>query len=435
MNQQENDFLFKDTQEVSTQSEKWKVLIVDDDADIHDVTKFVLKDFEFRNKKLQFISAFSIEEAKKIMKEHPDIALILLDIVMEEEDSGLKLVKYLRETLKNQIVRIILRTGQPGVAPQTKVVIDYDINDYKEKTELTKDKLFYTIVMALRSFEILKSFQQSVNYFETSFLSAERFISKDYLAVLGKKSITDIKIGDFVKREMTVLFIDMSTIFNIDNNAPTKETMQLINDYMNHLEQLIKKNNGFINNIIGCTIIALFDNPSDNAINTSIDFIKFLQSLQHEHNLKVRIGIQTGFLTLGVIGNENQINYVALGETIDLAAQLLENNKLFHTQILIGDNGIKNLNYPESFAFRWIGNLPNDDNTKNKLLMYEIFDIDQDAIKQLKQQTTTLFESAVNHYIESYLEEAMEEFSKVLDLNPQDKIAKSYLSLLNDKSK
>lgn len=135
----------------------WKVLIVDDDEEIHFITKLALKDFKFDGKTLEFISAFSGEEAKKTIAEHPDTALVLLDVVMEDDEAGLKVVKHIRDIIKNQIVRIVLRTGQPGQAPENQVIIEYDINDYKTKTELTAQKLVSTIVTALRSFrDIIK---------------------------------------------------------------------------------------------------------------------------------------------------------------------------------------------------------------------------------------------------------------------------------------
>ncbi len=134
-------------------TDKWKVMIVDDDREVHSVTRLVLNDFTYKNCRLEFLSAYSAKEAKKIIETNPDVAVMLLDVVMEEEDSGLKLVNYIRKDLANDEVRIILRTGQPGQAPEKKVIFDFDINDYKEKTELTSQKLFTTIVSSLRAYD------------------------------------------------------------------------------------------------------------------------------------------------------------------------------------------------------------------------------------------------------------------------------------------
>lgn len=138
-------------------SSVWKVLIVDDESDVHIVTKMALRDFQFQGKELKFLSAYSGLEAREIINNNPDTAVILLDIVMESEDEGLKIAKYIRETLNNKFVRIVLRTGQPGHSPETDVILNYDINEYKEKNELTKQKLFTSMVSSLRSYKDIKS--------------------------------------------------------------------------------------------------------------------------------------------------------------------------------------------------------------------------------------------------------------------------------------
>ncbi|MGL5060681.1 MAG: response regulator, partial [Microcoleus sp.] len=101
----------------------WKILIVDDEIEIHNITKLALNDFTFERKTITFLSAFSGKEAKEIVKENPDIALILLDVVMETEAAGLEVVKYIRDILDNKLVRIILRTGQPGQVPEDVVIV------------------------------------------------------------------------------------------------------------------------------------------------------------------------------------------------------------------------------------------------------------------------------------------------------------------------
>lgn len=140
---------------------KWKILIVDDESEIHKVTKMALAKLKYEDKTLEFISAYSGAEAKNLFRENPDTAVILLDVVMEDDDSGLKVIKYIREDLENKLVRIILRTGQPGQAPEEKIIIDYDINDYKEKTELTTQKLFTAIISALRSYRDITTINDS----------------------------------------------------------------------------------------------------------------------------------------------------------------------------------------------------------------------------------------------------------------------------------
>ncbi|WP_193183927.1 DUF3369 domain-containing protein [Nisaea sediminum] len=140
---------------------KWKVVIVDDDPGIHDVTKLTLADFEFAGRGLSFISCYSGAEACEVLADHLDAALIILDVVMESEHAGLDVARYIREELKNWQSRIVLRTGQPGQAPERQVIADYDINDYKEKTDLTATKLYTLLCSSLRSYRDIVTIEQN----------------------------------------------------------------------------------------------------------------------------------------------------------------------------------------------------------------------------------------------------------------------------------
>lgn len=139
----------------------WKVLVVDDDQLVHNTTKLVLSDFVFEGKKTALLHAHNSDEAKRMLKEHHDIAVVFLDVVMETEDSGLRMVQYIRKDLKNHLIRIILRTGQPGQAPEERVIVEYDINDYKTKTELTVQKLYTSLITALRSYRDLVKIERN----------------------------------------------------------------------------------------------------------------------------------------------------------------------------------------------------------------------------------------------------------------------------------
>ena len=131
----------------------WKVLIVDDDQEVHDVTKLVLSDFEWDDTPLLFLSAYSAAQAEQFFLEHNDIAVALIDVVMETDDAGLQLIKNVRHKIKNKTTRIILRTGQPGQAPERDIIRKYEITDYKNKTELSGLKLDTLMCSTLRSYQ------------------------------------------------------------------------------------------------------------------------------------------------------------------------------------------------------------------------------------------------------------------------------------------
>jgi response regulator RpfG family c-di-GMP phosphodiesterase len=149
----------KQPQIVSDQT--WKVLIADDEPDVHKVTRMVLHNFSFDGLKLELISAYSGQEAKDIMASRDDIALAMLDVVMEDEHAGLEVARYIREDLHNRYTRLVLRTGQPGQAPENEVIRNYDINDYKDKTELTTTKLNTLLYATLRSYRDICTLNQN----------------------------------------------------------------------------------------------------------------------------------------------------------------------------------------------------------------------------------------------------------------------------------
>jgi len=151
----EDDLMFADEADdgvAQHHGPKWKVMLVDDEPDIHEVTKMALGGFDFDGRGLEFLSAYSGKQAQDLIMEHPDTAVMLLDVVMESDHAGLDVARFVRESAENKTVRIILRTGQPGQAPEREVITDFDINDYKEKTELTSQKVFTLMYASLRSY-------------------------------------------------------------------------------------------------------------------------------------------------------------------------------------------------------------------------------------------------------------------------------------------
>jgi response regulator RpfG family c-di-GMP phosphodiesterase len=135
----------------------WKILIIDDEQDVHAITELVLRGFVFESRALEFFHAYSAAQAYEILQKTDDIAMAFVDVVMETEHAGLDLVRDIREKLDNKLLRLVLRTGQPGQAPEESVIVEYDINDYKAKTELTAIKLKTTLYAALRSYRDLKT--------------------------------------------------------------------------------------------------------------------------------------------------------------------------------------------------------------------------------------------------------------------------------------
>ena len=156
------DFLDEDdeTAEETVELPPYRVLISDDDETVHQVTSTILQEFRFEKRKLEFLHAYTAAETKHLLDTTDDVAILLQDVVMDDDDTGLKIVEYLRDTLQNDLTRIIIRTGQPGVAPEEVIIANYDINDYKSKTELTVQKLYSSLYSCLRSYRDIKALKR-----------------------------------------------------------------------------------------------------------------------------------------------------------------------------------------------------------------------------------------------------------------------------------
>lgn len=198
--QEDEEILFAEETESSQPEKSWKILIVDDEVEVHEVTKLALNDFTFEDKSLTFMSAYSAQEAKQIIQSHQDLAIVFLDVVMETENAGLQVIQYVREKLGNLAVRIILRTGQPGQAPENMVVMNYGIDDYKLKTELTSQKLSLTVATALRAFStLIKMLEMSRN------LELEIAQYKQIEAALRKSELRERQRVDQLERSLQSL--------------------------------------------------------------------------------------------------------------------------------------------------------------------------------------------------------------------------------------
>lgn len=145
----------------NAQINPWKVAIIDDEQQVHAVTQMVLKHTRIDDQPLQFLNAHSAEEGLRLFQDHPDIALAFIDVIMETDNAGLELIHRIRNDLQNHSTRIVLRTGQPGTAPEETVIRSYDINDYKSKTELTDTKLKTCVYSAIRSYRDIVTIEAS----------------------------------------------------------------------------------------------------------------------------------------------------------------------------------------------------------------------------------------------------------------------------------
>lgn len=327
----------------------WKIMIVDDEIALHKVTQLALEGVIFDGRPLEFISAFTGKEAQDLIVQHPDVALILLDVVMESEDAGLKFAEFVRKTMKNVMVRIILRTGQPGQAPERNVIVNYDINDYKEKSELTSQKLFTITVSSLRSYRdiltILK--EKKILHAFSSYLAPE-------LVDEIKKNPDSVKLSG-EEKFLTCLFADIRNFTGLGEYLTPRQLVNLLNEILDPCTEIIIRNKGMLDKYIGDSLMALFNVPvaidahAHRALLAGFEIIQAIENMNHnlqQNNLpKIRmgVGIHSGLALVGNIGAATRFDYTAIGDTINTASRLEGLNKHYGTEILFSGTTKENL--------------------------------------------------------------------------------------------
>jgi response regulator RpfG family c-di-GMP phosphodiesterase len=205
-----SDYLFQDEEEqipTNNQSKSlksWRILVVDDDDSVHEITRLVFANLVIENRTLQIMSAYSSAEAKMLLQQYNDFCMAFIDVVMETDDAGLKLVEWIRQDLKNQAIRLVLRTGQAGTAPESRVIRDFDINDYKEKTDFTASKMITSLYAGIRGYRDITTIQRSLDAFKQLILATRDLLKVNQLKNFGSAALSHL---------LTLMELDSSALY------------------------------------------------------------------------------------------------------------------------------------------------------------------------------------------------------------------------------
>lgn len=264
-----------------------------------------------------------------------------------------------------------------------------------------------------------------------------RFVPRQFLDSLGKKNFTDIKLGDQVQKDMTVLFTDIRSFTEISEQMTPKENFDFINYYLGYMEPVIRNNNGFIDKFIGDSIMALFSDYTEDAINAAIEMrIKLSQFNQvmsqfGKPTINSGIGIHTGSLMLGVVGGEGRMDGTVISDAVNLASRLEGLTKLYGSSIIISQDALIRLNNPGYYNYRFL-DLARVKGKKQSVYIFEILDGEPDDIRQLKIMTKDIFAEGINHYNSKDFQKAMKLFEEVFKANSHDKAAQLYINRCNE---
>lgn len=259
------------------------------------------------------------------------------------------------------------------------------------------------------------------------------FVPRQFLDFLGKESFVDIKLGDQVEKEMTVMFSDIRSFTEISEQMTPKENFDYLNYYLGYMEPVIRNNNGFIDKYIGDSIMALFGDNAEDAINASIEMrIKLSQFNQvmdqfSKPTINSGIGIHSGNLMLGVVGGEGRMDGTVISDAVNLAARLEGLTKLYGSAIIISQDTLIKLNNPSQYNYRFL-DIVKVKGKNEPVYIFEIIDGDSEDIRHLKIKTKNTFAEGINYYKTGKFKDALSSFTDVYARNHHDITANLYIS-------
>ncbi|NET28802.1 ATP-binding protein [Okeania sp. SIO1I7] len=387
-----------------------KILIVDDEP----VNLQVLRN----NLSLQnyaITQANNGIEALEIIENGLMPDLILLDVMMPHM-TGYEVAKKLREKFLQSELPIVMLTAKPLISDLVEGFLS-GANDYLTKP-FSKPELLVRIKTHIRLAKINAAYG--------------RFVPHSFLHFLKRESIVDVKLGDHVKKKMSILFSDIRSFTTLSEGMTPEENFKFINNYLSRMESAILENEGFIDKYIGDAIMALFGRRTDDAVNAGINMLKRLDIYNQERQkmqqqpIKIGIGINTGDLMLGTVGGGKRIDGTAIGDAVNLASRLENLTKLYGANILISGNTLFDLEEFDKYNYRFLDRVKVK-GKKEAVAVFEILDGDAEAQKQLKIKTKTEFEQAIILYYQHKYSAAKEIFLNIFHINSEDKAVKIYL--------
>jgi hemerythrin-like metal-binding protein len=253
----------------------------------------------------------------------------------------------------------------------------------------------------------------------------ERFIPQEILKMLRKEDITEVRLGNQIEKEMTVMFSDIRGFTSISEEMTPQNNFDFINSYLSRMEPVVRHHNGIVDKYVGDAIMALFPSSADDALKCAVSMLNKLDNYNNERKsagqepIKIGIGLNTGLCMLGTVGGENRMETTVIADAVNLASRIESMTKNYSANILISENTFHHLNETRDMGIRFLDRV----NVKGKIQpqsVYEVFENDPPECREKKVITIKVFEEALAHYHFKHIQTAMELLEKCLSVNPSD---------------
>ncbi|MCL6265488.1 tetratricopeptide repeat protein [Flagellimonas myxillae] len=405
LNTYKEELLAEDKPKLDTQG--INILIVDDEP----VNRRVLEN-HLTVAGYSIFEASSGKEALKILDSGTNFSLILLDVMMPGL-SGYEVCKKIREDIPASELPIILLTAKNRI---NELVAGFDAgaNDYLTKP-FSKN-------------ELLSRIRTHVNL-NTIHRATSKFVPLEFVQSVGKESITDVRLGDHVEKNVTVLFSDIRDYTTLAESMTPTQNFKFVNAYVGRMGPIIKENKGFVNQYLGDGIMALFTDEPENALDAAIEMQRTL-ALYNKRRIEekgykpitVGMGLHSGPLVMGIIGDTKRNDPAVIADTVNSGARVEGVTKHYGANIIISESCLTSMKDSSGFNFRYLGKVK----VKGKQKVMGIYEcIDGDSVESisLKLKTKKDYDEGVKLFFDQQFEEAAKLFEKVLAQNPEDTVA------------
>ena len=423
------------------QQEPDKILLVDDNATNLQVLRETLDGRGYR-----LLIAKNGESALAIANKAKP-SLILLDIMMPGMD-GFEVCQRLQADPETHEIPVIFLSALDDTKDKVKGLaagaVDYVSKPFQPEEVLARVNTHLTISrlkrrLAEKNAELLATndiLEERVKE-RTAELVAfnqvyERFVPREFLELLNKESILEIKLGDQIIQEMTVMFADIRGWTTLSEQMTPQENFYFINAYLKRVSPVIKQHNGFIDQYYGDGIMALFPGPTDDAVMAAVSMRRAVNDYNEERKKEgfAPIGIGVGLhhceLMLGIIGSEDRLQGAVVADAVNLAARIEGLTRIYGSWITTSEVTVSHLKEPEKFKLRFVDKVLVK-GRKTPVSVYEVFDGSPESEVQLKEKTKGIFEKGLTLYYGKKFSEASVQFNQVLEKNPQDNASRIYL--------
>ena len=394
----------------SEEAEKVHILVVDDEAVNQQVLKNYLNKAVYR-----LTQVMSGEEALSFLEQDDTPDLVLLDVMMPRM-SGYEVCQKIREKYLPNELPVLMITAKNQVSDLI-LGLNTGANDYIAKP-FSKD-------------EFLARLNTHLNLHRIN-AATNRFVPNEFIRALGHESIMNVRLGDHVEQVVTVLFADIRDYTGLAEAMTPEENFKFVSAYNQRIGPLIQKHQGFINQYLGDGIMAIFPGKPENALRASIELQREMiqynmqRKAKGRKTIEVGIGLHTGSLIMGIIGDQKRMDAATVSDTVNTASRMEGLTKFYGSRILLSEACLNLIQQPEEFNVRHLGRVQ----VKGKqasLGIFECFDADDPTLFLSKKENQLRFEQGMNHYFQKSFEQAIANFEGIVALSPLDVPARLFL--------